>query len=82
MSVNQLPAYAGGIKLKTMGKKKRLSMYDKETIEALRKNGFSIKYVVIIMSERYEVNCIMNYIRMTEQSVIRRNGDWYEKIEL
>lgn len=65
-----------------MKKKKRLSMYDKETIEALRKNGFSIKYVVIIMSEKYEVNCIMNYIRMTEQSVIRRNGDWYEKIEL
>lgn len=65
-----------------MNKKKRLSRYDKETIEALRKNGFSIKYVVIIMSERYEVNSVMNYIRMTERSVIRRNGDWYEKIEL
>lgn len=65
-----------------MVKKKRLSKYDKETIEALRKNGFSIRYVVIIMSEKYEVNCVMNYIRMTEQSVIKRNGEWYEKIEL
>lgn len=64
-----------------MKKKKRLSRYDKETIETLRNNGFSIKYVVIIMSEKYEVNRIMNYIRMTEQSVIRRNGEWYEKIE-
>ena len=63
-----------------MNKKKRLSRYDKETIEALRKNGFSIRYVVIIM-EKYEVNSVMNYIRMTEQSVIRRNGEWYEKIE-
>ncbi len=63
-----------------MKKKKRLSMYDKETIDVLRKNGFSIRYVVIIM-EKYEINCIMNYLRMTEQSVIRRNGEWYEKIE-
>lgn len=65
-----------------MNKKKRLSKNDKETIDIFLKNGFTVSYIMIMFSEKYTVDCIMNYIRMTTGTIIKRNGEWYEKIEI